>query len=224
MQSCREQEQQQLAAASSAVDSQWSEESFLITVTEQQHPDWDLTALAHFDLSFFDLPTTTTGLLDTHSLPETAVGMMEPAALQSIIDGTEYFDGEDTVSTTNDSPTQNYHSDHSMPPSTQTSPDFLLFPPPGLRKAESSETSYSKTSTTRHSPSSTGGEEISSGKVCKRQRNTEAARRYRQRKLDRVTELEEALAAMGKERDELKLKLARSEAEADILRSLHKKG
>ena len=54
----------------------------------------------------------------------------------------------------------------------------------------------------------------------KRQRNTEAARRYRQRKVDRVTELEDALAAVTKERDDLKLKLARSEAEADVLRGI----
>ena len=56
--------------------------------------------------------------------------------------------------------------------------------------------------------------------ISKRQRNTEAARRYRQRKVDRTTELEEALAAMTKERDDLKLKLARSEAEADVLRGM----
>ena len=56
--------------------------------------------------------------------------------------------------------------------------------------------------------------------VHKRQRNTEAARRYRQRKVDRVTELEEALASMAKDRDDLRLKLARSEAEADVLRGI----
>ncbi|RMX86529.1 hypothetical protein D0869_03026 [Hortaea werneckii] len=54
----------------------------------------------------------------------------------------------------------------------------------------------------------------------KRQRNTEAARRYRQRKVDRTAELEEALAAVSKERDELRLKLARSEAEAEVLRRM----
>lgn len=56
--------------------------------------------------------------------------------------------------------------------------------------------------------------------VNKRQRNTEAARRYRQRKVDRQTELEEALASMTKERDDLRLKLARSEAEAGVLRGM----
>lgn len=57
-------------------------------------------------------------------------------------------------------------------------------------------------------------------KKRKRERNTEAARRYRQRRQDRLEELEEALAAMTKDRDGLRLKLARAEAEADILRGL----
>jgi hypothetical protein len=35
-----------------------------------------------------------------------------------------------------------------------------------------------------------------------------------------LEELEDALAAMQKERDELRIKLARSEAETDILRGL----
>jgi hypothetical protein len=42
----------------------------------------------------------------------------------------------------------------------------------------------------------------------------------KQRRQDRLEELEDALAAMQKERDELRIKLARSEAETDILRGL----
>ncbi|KAI5370029.1 Putative basic-leucine zipper domain-containing protein [Septoria linicola] len=57
-------------------------------------------------------------------------------------------------------------------------------------------------------------------KVQKRKRNTEAARRYRQRKEDKTSELEAALKAMTQERDQLSLKLARAEAEAGVLRSL----
>ena len=69
------------------------------------------------------------------------------------------------------------------------------------------------------SPSSTSRLE-NTDNVNKRQRNTEAARRYRQRKVDRTSDLEEALASMTKERDDLKLKLARSQAEADVLRGM----
>lgn len=59
-----------------------------------------------------------------------------------------------------------------------------------------------------------------SDQVVKRQKNTEAARRYRQRKVDRLTELEDALAEMKKERDELKMQLARSQAETDVWRRM----
>ncbi|GIZ40067.1 hypothetical protein CKM354_000342100 [Cercospora kikuchii] len=59
-------------------------------------------------------------------------------------------------------------------------------------------------------------------KVQKRKRNTEAARRYRQRKEDKVAQLEEALKAMTDERDQLSLKLARAEAETNLLRSMFK--
>lgn len=54
-----------------------------------------------------------------------------------------------------------------------------------------------------------------------RERNTAAARRYRKRRVDETDELRAALAAMTKERDELKLKLVRAEAEASLLRTLH---
>ena len=77
--------------------------------------------------------------------------------------------------------------------------------------AEFKQSAYTPLST--HQPDETD-------QVNKRQRNTEAARRYRQRKLDRTSELEEALAEMTRERDELKLKLARSEAEAGVLRGM----
>nr|POF17348.1 hypothetical protein CFP56_65215 [Quercus suber] len=78
------------------------------------------------------------------------------------------------------------------------------------------------TCSTSRSPHDSGSERSSGSLKRKRERNTEAARRYRQRKVDRVAELEEALAAMTRERDELKLKLARSETEVDVLRGMAK--
>ncbi|KAK5993074.1 hypothetical protein PT974_06502 [Cladobotryum mycophilum] len=56
--------------------------------------------------------------------------------------------------------------------------------------------------------------------AIKRQRNTMAARKYRQKRLDRISDLERALADMTSERDELRLKLARREAEVDALREM----
>lgn len=58
----------------------------------------------------------------------------------------------------------------------------------------------------------------------KRQRNIEAARRYRKRKVDLVASLEGELAATKKELESTKLRLARAEAEADVLRRMLQQG
>jgi hypothetical protein len=98
-------------------------------------------------------------------------------------------------------------------------------PPPSVSNAGRSSKSTSPAAadktglvspTTSDSPEEVGPE----SRKRKRERNTEAARRYRQRRQDRLEELEEALAAMTKDRDDLRIKLARSEAETDILRGL----
>lgn len=54
----------------------------------------------------------------------------------------------------------------------------------------------------------------------RRRRNTLAARRFRQRKQDRVLDLERRLAEVTKERDELKLQVAKWEGEVMALRKL----
>lgn len=54
----------------------------------------------------------------------------------------------------------------------------------------------------------------------KRFRNNLAAKKYRQKKVDRISELESALADMTKERDELRLLLARKDAEGAVLREV----
>ncbi|KAJ6262947.1 hypothetical protein Dda_1505 [Drechslerella dactyloides] len=54
----------------------------------------------------------------------------------------------------------------------------------------------------------------------KRFRNNIAAKKYRQKKVDRISELEAALSDMTRERDELRLLLARKEAEGQVLREV----
>jgi hypothetical protein len=97
-------------------------------------------------------------------------------------------------------------------------------PPPSVSNAGSLSKTTSPPTATRAAPASPSisdsPEETGDSRKRKRERNTEAARRYRQRRQDRLEELEEALAAMQKERDDLRIKLARSEAETDILRGL----
>ncbi|GAW20861.1 hypothetical protein ANO14919_103730 [Xylariales sp. No.14919] len=56
--------------------------------------------------------------------------------------------------------------------------------------------------------------------ALKRQRNNVAARKYRQKRIDRINELESELDEVKQERDDLKLRLARQEAEAAALRTM----
>ena len=58
--------------------------------------------------------------------------------------------------------------------------------------------------------------------VEKRQRNNLAARKYRQKKVDRIKELEDQVEEVKRERDELRIRLARQEAETAALREILK--
>lgn len=57
-----------------------------------------------------------------------------------------------------------------------------------------------------------------SARIVKRTRNTLAARRYRQRRVDEMSDLEAALKETQAERDALKVRVARLEGELDALR------
>ena len=59
-------------------------------------------------------------------------------------------------------------------------------------------------------------------RVKKRELNTIAARRYRQRRVDRMNQLEEELEAIKRERDELKMRVSKLEGETEALRSMVK--
>jgi hypothetical protein len=54
----------------------------------------------------------------------------------------------------------------------------------------------------------------------KRRRNTLASRRFRQKQQDRIAELEQALHRVSKERDDLKMQVARWEGETVALRAM----
>jgi hypothetical protein len=54
----------------------------------------------------------------------------------------------------------------------------------------------------------------------RRRRNNAAAAKYRQKKIDRIAELEKALEEVSKERDGLKMQLAKRDGEVELLRGL----
>ncbi|KAK9430379.1 hypothetical protein V1505DRAFT_386062 [Lipomyces doorenjongii] len=57
-------------------------------------------------------------------------------------------------------------------------------------------------------------------RVVKRQLNTLAARRYRQRRLDQMKDLEDELRDVRRERDELRIRVSKLEGETEVLKSL----
>jgi hypothetical protein len=83
-------------------------------------------------------------------------------------------------------------------------------------------TSSSKSSRVRKAPDDDEEDDVPGvdKKAKKRIRNTLAVRKYRQKHLDRVTELEQTLDEVKKQRDDLQLKLARQEAETKLLREM----
>jgi hypothetical protein len=56
--------------------------------------------------------------------------------------------------------------------------------------------------------------------VEKRKLNTLAARRYRQKRVDQMSSLESALKEVERERDALKVRVAKLEGETEILKQL----
>lgn len=76
--------------------------------------------------------------------------------------------------------------------------------------------SKSKSKSTKTSPKTHQSED----RVQKRTLNTLAARRYRQKRLDQMSELEAVLKETQAERDALRVRVARLEGEVDVLRGL----
>jgi hypothetical protein len=72
------------------------------------------------------------------------------------------------------------------------------------------------------SPRSSSSKADHPSRIEKRTRNTLAARRYRQKRVDQVSSLESALKETESERDDLKVRVARLEGELEALRGLLK--
>ncbi|KAJ5670403.1 bZIP transcription factor bZIP-1 [Penicillium maclennaniae] len=83
---------------------------------------------------------------------------------------------------------------------------------------------HASVTTSLSSPTTSQGDDVlgrvDSSRVEKRRLNTLAARRCRQRRLDRVKSLEDELEAMRKERDELRLRCSKLEGETEALKGL----
>ncbi|KAJ5210811.1 hypothetical protein N7472_000950 [Penicillium cf. griseofulvum] len=105
----------------------------------------------------------------------------------------------------------------------QSFPDELMFDiSSGFAPRENLNVSSSTVPTASLSASSSPSESSkdSSDRASKTRLNTLAARRYRQRRVNRTHELEAELEAIKQERDELKLRVSKLEGEANALKVL----
>ncbi|KAK7743382.1 hypothetical protein SLS62_010619 [Diatrype stigma] len=93
-------------------------------------------------------------------------------------------------------------------------------PPPQDQPPPALETTTTTTTMSRGTKRSLTPTTVDPVTANKRQRNNEAARKYRQKRIDRITELEGELSDIKQERDDLRIRLARQEAEAAALRSM----
>ncbi|PWY93422.1 hypothetical protein BO94DRAFT_572873 [Aspergillus sclerotioniger CBS 115572] len=114
-----------------------------------------------------------------------------------------------------------------------SSPDSLnLFQSPSVQSAPANWTEFSEPSPPQMPAVSNTASPLNlsradtpketPNRVKKRELNTMAARRYRQRRLDRMNQLEEELEAIKRERDELKMRVSKLEGETEALRSMVK--
>lgn len=65
-------------------------------------------------------------------------------------------------------------------------------------------------------------DDVDADTLDRRYRNNLAAKRYRQKKIDRIEELEKEVKDVKEERDDLRIRLARQEAEVAALREMLK--
>ncbi|KAI1652816.1 hypothetical protein F4813DRAFT_394264 [Daldinia decipiens] len=117
-------------------------------------------------------------------------------------------------------------------PNCELSPDLLFNPPIGSHISSQSDAENQNVSVSPpEMPESSSGPSqpaksqsqsppVDAITALKRRRNNAAARKYRQKRIDRISELETELRSVKEERDDLRLRLARQEAEAATLRSM----
>jgi hypothetical protein len=93
--------------------------------------------------------------------------------------------------------------------------------------AKDTSSSYSPLTTTKSTisqGSSSPSDEDAKIRDRRRQKNTLAARKYRQKRLDRIAQLEQALSRTEKERDDLRIQVESWKSKAKLLQDLFEQG
>lgn len=194
---------------------------------EQQHADTSLSsssALTSTDLSRFDALdpyqlssffTDFTGdYVEPTSFPDsfvfstaTADPVLYQPALEPALLRFDPVESEELHSTFLLPDSQDMISSHSVSSTSHSTHDLSGFRTQSLPGRKRKTTA---------SPGSPDNDEL----ALKRHRNNIAAKKYRQKKVDRIEELEEEVRRVTQEKDELRLQLAKRDAEVQMVRDL----
>ncbi|TGO72306.1 hypothetical protein BELL_0469g00030 [Botrytis elliptica] len=197
-------------SVSSAADSLFPLDAFTAPVQEvlfQNSPDWYLPQTDSFEFLTWNDPSIGGHLSLDSSFPIAAgasigndnfLGQSDVGSIDNMSQSHSFLDNQThrAISTDQSSPT-------SSNPKSTSSPTHSSPPSPPSPKTQTPTSSSSTIS-----------------RVEKRKLNTLAARRYRQKRVDQMSSLEAALKEVERERDALKVRVAKLEGETDILKSL----
>jgi hypothetical protein len=104
---------------------------------------------------------------------------------------------------------------NSTPPSNQNTHQI-----PSSSRQPTSGSARNSIPTSKTSPTSSSSPTSPNSKIHKRTLNTLAARRYRQKRVDQMAELEQKLRESEREKEEALMRVARLEGEVEVLRGL----
>ncbi|KAF7928088.1 uncharacterized protein EAE97_009886 [Botrytis byssoidea] len=197
-------------SASLAADSLFPLDTFTAPVQQvpfQNSPDWYLPQTDSFEFLTWNDPSIGEDLSLDSSFPIAAgasigndnfPGQSDVGSIDNMSQSHSFLDNQihRAISTDQSSPT-------SSNPKSTSSPTHSSPPSPPSPKTQTPTSSSSTVS-----------------RVEKRKLNTLAARRYRQKRVDQMSSLEAALKEVERERDALKVRVAKLEGETDILKSL----
>ncbi|TGO11244.1 hypothetical protein BTUL_0114g00210 [Botrytis tulipae] len=197
-------------SVSSAADSLFPLDAFTAPVQQvpfQNSPDWYLPQTDSFEFLTWNDPSIGGDLSLDSSFPIAAgasigndnfLGQSDVGSIDNMSQSHSFLDNQThrAISTDQSSPT-------SSNPKSTSSPTHSSPPSPPSPKTQTPTSSSSTVS-----------------RVEKRKLNTLAARRYRQKRVDQMSSLEAALKEVERERDALKVRVAKLEGETDILKSL----
>ncbi|KAF7891631.1 hypothetical protein EAF00_007933 [Botryotinia globosa] len=197
-------------SVSSAADSLFPLDAFAAPIQQvpfQNSPDWFLPQTESFEFLTWIDPSIGEDLSLDSSLPiaagasignDTFLGQSDVGSIDNMSQSHSFLDNQArrAVSTDQSSPT-------SSNPKSTSSPTHSSPPSPPSPKTQTPTSSSSTVS-----------------RVEKRKLNTLAARRYRQKRVDQMSSLQAALKEVERERDALKVRVAKLEGETDILKSL----